>query len=132
MKSILYDKSEAVAALNRVEGFNPVELARRLEKEGQEDQLYLDVKYRKLWFRLVYPMGKIISIVRSFSENAALVEARIYLDKCDAEDNFIANAFSQKSGQRIQILERNFWNLRKRLLSDGHCQMPGLDFSLRM
>ncbi|MCI7448985.1 MAG: hypothetical protein MSD68_04575, partial [Blautia sp.] len=28
MKSILYDKSEAVAALNRVEGFNPVELAR--------------------------------------------------------------------------------------------------------
>ena len=30
MKSILYDKSEAVAALNRVEGFNPVELARRL------------------------------------------------------------------------------------------------------
>lgn len=57
MKSILYDKSEAVAALNRVEGFNPVELARRLEKEGQEDQLYLDVKYRKLWFRLVYPMG---------------------------------------------------------------------------
>ena len=96
MKSILYDKSEAVAALNRVEGFNPVELARRLEKEGQEDQLYLDVKYRKLWFRLVYPMGKIISIVRSFSENAALVEARIYLDKCDAEDNFIANAFSQK------------------------------------
>lgn len=96
MKSILYDKSEAVAALNRVERFNPVELARRLEKEGQEDQLYLDVKYRKLWFRLVYPMGKIISIVRSFSENAALVEARIYLDKCDAEDNFIANAFSQK------------------------------------
>ena len=96
MKSILYDKSEAVAALNRVEGFNPVELARRLEKEGQEDQLYLDVKYRKLWFRLVYPMGKIISIVRSFSENAALVEARIYLDKCDAEDSFIANAFSQK------------------------------------
>lgn len=96
MKSILYDKSEAVAALNRVEGFNPVELARRLEKEGQEDQLYLDVKYRKLWFRLVYPMGKIISIVRSFSENAALVEARIYLDKCDEEDSFIANAFSQK------------------------------------
>ena len=41
-------------------------------------------------------MGKIISIVRSFSENAALVEARIYLDKCDEEDSFIANAFSQK------------------------------------
>ena len=96
MKEKLYDRSEAVAALNRVEGFNPMELARILTKEGQEDQLYLDVKYRKLWFRLVYPLGKIVSSIRSFTENMAIVEARIYLDKCDAEENYIANAFSQK------------------------------------
>ena len=96
MKEKLYDRSEAVAALNRVEGFNPMELARTLTKEGQEDQLYLDVKYRKLWFRLVYPLGKIVSSIRSFTENMAIVEARIYLDKCDAEENYIANAFSQK------------------------------------
>ena len=96
MKETLYDRSEAVAALNRVEGFNPMELARTLTKEGQEDQLYLDVKYRKLWFRLVYPLGKIVSSIRSFTENMAIVEARIYLDKCDAEENYIANAFSQK------------------------------------
>ena len=96
MKEKLYDRSEAVAALNRVEGFNPMELARTLTKEGQEDQLYLDVKYRKLWFRLVHPLGKIVSSIRSFTENMAIVEARIYLDKCDAEENYIANAFSQK------------------------------------
>ncbi len=96
MKEKLYDRSEAVAALNRVEGFNPMELARTLTKEGQEDQLYLDVKYRKLWFRLVYPLGKIVSSIRSFTENMAIVEARIYLDKCDAEENYVANAFSQR------------------------------------
>lgn len=96
MKEKLYDRSEAVAALNRVEGFNPMELARTLTKEGREDQLYLDVKYRKLWFRLVHPLGKIVSSIRSFTENMAIVEARIYLDKCDAEENYIANAFSQK------------------------------------
>ena len=96
MKEKLYDRSEAVAALNRVEGFNPMELARTLTKEGQEDQLYLDVKYRKLWFRLVHPLGKIVSSIRSFTENMAIVEARIYLDKCDAEENYIANAFSQR------------------------------------
>ena len=96
MKEKLYDRSEAVAALNRVEGFNPMELARILTKEGQEDQLYLDVKYRKLWFRLVHPLGKIVSSIRSFTENMAIVEARIYLDKGDAEENYIANAFSQK------------------------------------
>ena len=96
MKEKLYDRSETVAALNRVEGFNPMELARTLTKEGQEDQLYLDVKYRKLWFRLVHPLGKIVSSIRSFTENMAIVEARIYLDKCDAEENYIANAFSQR------------------------------------
>ncbi|MCI9448471.1 MAG: hypothetical protein HFH36_14140 [Lachnospiraceae bacterium] len=96
MKEKLYDRSEAVAALNRVEGFNPMELARILTKDGQEDQLYLDVKYRKLWFRLVYPLGKIVSSIRSFTENMAIVEARIYLDKCDEQENYIANAFSQK------------------------------------
>ena len=51
MKELLYKKSEAVAALNRVDGFHPMELARKIGEEGQEEQLYLDVKYRKLWFR---------------------------------------------------------------------------------
>lgn len=96
MKELLYDKSKAVAALNHVEDFDPKSYARILQKEGQENQMYLDVKYRKLWFRLVHPTGKITSIVRSFSENAALVEARIYLDKTDEEEHYISNAFSQK------------------------------------
>lgn len=62
MKELLYKKSEAVAALNRVDGFHPMELARKIGEEGQEEQLYLDVKYRKLWFRLVNPAGKIIRL----------------------------------------------------------------------
>lgn len=96
MKELLYKKSEAVAALNRVDGFNPMELARKIGEEGQEEQLYLDVKYRKLWFRLVNPAGKIISRIINFTENMAVVEARIYLDKCDQADNYVANSFSQK------------------------------------
>ena len=59
MKELLYKKSEAVAALNRVDGFHPMELARKIGEEGQEEQLYLDVKYRKLWFRLVNPAGRL-------------------------------------------------------------------------
>ncbi len=96
MKELLYKKSEAVAALNRVDGFNPMELARKIGEEGQDEQLYLDVKYRKLWFRLVNPAGKIISRIINFTENMAVVEARIYLDKCDQADNYVANSFSQK------------------------------------
>ena len=38
MKELLYKKSEAVAALNRVDGFHPMELARKIGEEGQEEQ----------------------------------------------------------------------------------------------
>lgn len=96
MKELLYNRSEAVAALNRVEGFNPIELARKIVKENQEEQLYLDVKYRKLWFRLVHPTGKIVSRIVNFTENMAIVEARIYLDKCDNDENYIANGFAHR------------------------------------
>lgn len=96
MKELLYKKSEAVAALNRIDGFNPMELMRKICDEGQEEQLYLDVKYRKLWFRLVHPLGKIISHVVNLTDYMAVVEARIYLDKADTADSYIANSFSQK------------------------------------
>ena len=46
-----------------VEGFEPLEFARTIKQEDQEDQLYLDVKYRKLWFRLAYPLGRIASTI---------------------------------------------------------------------
>ena len=52
MKELLYKKSEAVAALNRVDGFHPMELARKIGEEGQEEQLYLDT--------VIYPFIRMI------------------------------------------------------------------------
>ena len=57
MSELLYNKSKAVEELNKVEGFYPLELARVISNEGQKEQRYLDVKYRKLWFRLLNPTG---------------------------------------------------------------------------
>ena len=37
MKELLYKKSEAVAALNRVDGFHPMELERKRGEEGKEE-----------------------------------------------------------------------------------------------
>lgn len=82
--------------MNRVEGFEPLEFARTIKQEDQEDQLYLDVKYRKLWFRLANPLGRISSHIVWFNENVALAEAKIYLNYTDAPENYIANAFSMK------------------------------------
>lgn len=45
MSELLYNKSKAVEELNKVEGFYPLELARVISNEGQEEQRYLDVKY---------------------------------------------------------------------------------------
>lgn len=96
MNGMLFEKSESVAALNHVEGFNPKEYARVIQKEGQQDQLYLDVAIRKLWFRLKYPLGKIRKSIVTLNENMAVMEARIYLDVNDPEDKYIASGFSQK------------------------------------
>lgn len=117
MSELLYNKSKAVEELNKVEGFYPLELARVISNEGQEEQRYLDVKYRKLWFRLVNPTGKIISRIVHFTENMAVVEARIYLDKCDQEDNYIANSFRRNFAQQIHSLAINFlkWQKQQRL-----------------
>lgn len=96
MNTLMYDKNPVVAALNRVEGFDPRPLMRVISKDGQGDQLYLDVQFRKLWFRLRYPEGKIRKLIKQMTDDFAIVEARVYLDRNDAEDNYVANAFARR------------------------------------
>ena len=88
--------SEMTTEINKVEGFNPMDYARTIKDAEGNDLLYLDVQYRKLWFRLVNPNGKIVKKICNFDGNLAVVEARIYLDKNDSEDNFVSNAFAQR------------------------------------
>ena len=58
----MYEQEAAVAALHRVEGFDPRKFMRLIQKEDQVARYYLDVAYRKLWFRLCYPEGKIVKL----------------------------------------------------------------------
>ena len=92
----MYDEVEEIRNLNRVEGFDPRRYMRLIQKEGQAGKYYLDVAYRKLWFRLRYPEGKIVKKILKLTEQVAIVEARVYLDRNDHEDNFISNALAQK------------------------------------
>ena len=43
--------------LNKVEGFNPLDYARQITDASGNTSLYLDVQYRKMWFRLANPNG---------------------------------------------------------------------------
>lgn len=96
MGEMLYKSCKAVAELNKVEGFDPMAVASTIHKENQEDQLYLEVKYRKLWFRLCNPNGKISKKLLSANENMAIIEARVYRDCKDPEECYIGSGFSQK------------------------------------
>ena len=50
----MYDEVEEIRNLNKVEGFDPRKYMRLIPNEGQTAKYYLDVAYRKLWFRLRY------------------------------------------------------------------------------
>ena len=76
---------------------------RLIQKEDQSSRYYLDVAYRKLWFRLCYPEGKIVKTIRSITAQMAIVEARVYLNKNDPDDSYVANAFAQKFREDSEI-----------------------------
>lgn len=96
VSSNMYDEVTEINQLNRVNGFDPRKYMRLIENEGQPAKYYLDVAYRKLWFRLKYPQGKIVKKILKLTEQVAIIEARVYLDHNDAEENFISNALAQR------------------------------------
>ena len=89
----MYETQPAVSGLNSVPGFDPRKFMRRtVSEQTRQEVLYLDLKYKKLWFRLAYPKGRIKKTALKITEQIAIMEAKIYFDKDDAEPvaSFIA------------------------------------------
>lgn len=84
----MYEMVPVVSELNKVQGFNPLKFL-RVTKQGIKS---LDLKYKKLWFRLKYPAGRIKSFTIKITEQIAIMEARVYFDKNDEQPraSFIA------------------------------------------
>ena len=95
IRTSLYDGSTAVAALNHVDGFEPKNYMRVTQTEDGQG-LYLDVKYRKLWFRLKNPAGKIKKIFHTLTSEVAICEARVYLSREDPEEQYIGSGIAQR------------------------------------
>lgn len=89
-------------AINAVDEFNPAEFTRQLTNEDGSTSLYLDVKYRLLWFRAHRPNGKIIPEVIHVDEKSAVVTCKLYADRADPADQFLA----QSSAQRFRTEEK--------------------------
>ena len=127
----MYDSVEAVHNLNSVEGFNPRSFMRIIQGEGESAKYYLDVAFRKLWFRLKYPEGRISKRLLKLENDMAVIEARVYLNYRDAEDQFVANAFSHKFRADDSQFGSSMWNWPKLPQQAGHLPTPDLDFSLQ-
>ncbi|MEG1551353.1 MAG: hypothetical protein RR355_03695 [Oscillospiraceae bacterium] len=85
---------------------NKIEKLTSPYKEGLEEKItamtinngnssYLPVQARILWFRTIYPEGKIDSNVE-ISENQAIAYAKIYLNRLDAESSYVSKATARR------------------------------------
>ena len=100
MNEAIVNEMTAISELNRVDGFDPSKFMRKLtevDENGQpSERMYLEVAYRKLWFRLKHPEGAIRKFIREVNDQFAIMEARVYLDRRDPEESYIANAIVKR------------------------------------
>ncbi len=84
----MYESIPVVSELNKVQGFDPLKFLRKTSKGERK----LDLKYKKLWFRLKYPNGRIKLSALKITDKLAIIEARVYFDKNDTQPraSFIA------------------------------------------
>ena len=91
---MLYTTNATVAALNHVPGFDPLKFLRRTaSRKTGEDVMRLDLRYKKLWFRLACPTGRLKLNALRITEKMAIFEAKVYRDREDAEplSSYVAN-----------------------------------------
>jgi hypothetical protein len=95
-KNTMYETQPAVSELNKVQGFNPMNFMRKtISKATKQEILYLDLKFKKLWFRLAHPKGHIKKNALTITEQIAVIEAKIFLDINDKEP--VASFIAQKN-----------------------------------
>ncbi len=84
--NMLYTTNASVAALNKTSGFDPLKLLRRtVSQKTGEEVLKLDLRSKKLWFRLAYPKGRVRLTPLRITEKLAIYEAQVFLNMEDAE-----------------------------------------------
>ena len=87
--------SNIISQLNQVEGFDASQYAIDIEKDGTMEK-YLEVKYRRIWFRLRFPEGIIRKRIISMDGTQATVEARVYADRNDPDESYLACGYARR------------------------------------
>ncbi|MEY8232998.1 hypothetical protein AALA82_15425 [Oscillospiraceae bacterium 50-16] len=89
----------AARELRKVPGFDPLKYLRTISRNG-EKVLKLDLCYKKVWFRLACPNGRMCLNPLRITDQMAIFEARLYANK---EDNasFLASFTSTQMARNV-------------------------------
>lgn len=105
-ESTLFNAVPAVSELNRVAGFDPLKFLKKTAN-GHE----LELRYKKLWFRLKYPAGRTRLTPLRITDQLAIIEAKVFFDKDDADpaSSYIATMTQENApaGLYIQAAEHD-------------------------
>lgn len=83
-KNPLIETVPAARELRKVPGFDPLKFLRKTVTKTGETALKLDLPYKRLWFRLACPDGRMLLNHLRITDQMAIFEARVYTGRDDA------------------------------------------------
>ena len=101
----LIDTVPAAKELRNVPGFDPMKFVRRTAAKTGETALKLDLPYKRLWFRLACPDGRMLLNPLRLTDQMAIFEARLYASRDDASliSSFTSTQLAQ-DGPGVQYI----------------------------
>ena len=124
-----FEQIPVVSEMNKIPGFDPRKLlCKMIADDTQKEITDLDLKFKKLWFRLVHPNGRITVAPLKITEQIAIIESKVFFDKNDTESvsGFIAQRYSHNE-QRSRYIEQAQYAAQNQALSDAGF---GIQFSI--
>lgn len=80
----LIESVPSAKELRKVQGFDPLRFLRKTVSQTGETALKLDLPYKRLWFRLACPDGRMVLNHLRITDQMAIFEARLYAGRDDA------------------------------------------------
>jgi len=110
----LFNAVPGVSALNKTPLFDPRKYLKMIvNKETGEVTYDIELKNKKLWFRTVYPTGRLIPTALQITDSIAVIECFVFFGKDDTEPaaGFIARTAKETHGaafiQTAQYIAEN-------------------------
>lgn len=104
-KVMLANAVPAVGELRKVPGFNPLRLLQKSRTPDGEETSTLPLRYKRLWFRLACPNGRLLLNPLRVTDQMAIYEAQVFLSKDEALPIANYTATKEKSGSGSHYIQ---------------------------